>query len=543
MKFNSNERRADDMELTLRNAMRLGKFSECEVVAGHKGLSRVVKNITIMEVPEVVQWLKDKELILTSLFAIKDDLNAQNTLIQKLNTAGATALAIKPSQFIKTIPTGITESANRLGFPIVIIPDHVKYLDILSPVMHHIFNEKVVLQEEVEDATKILHELSLHDQGIGVFAENLSFLTKNKITIESEVSFIKLSTTLFKDFTPLNEGQKYELSIIQRPLQINREYENNSVSCIVAPILVDGEYFGNITSWGMPNGHLSLDLAILEKASTLLSLEFLKLKVKHSIEQQYESDFMREVLFSHNITEKNVIEWGKEHRITKDKQYVCLLFSARYQKSKNKHYEKLKDYNINDIIKKTKNDILVGYIRNGICVILPANENNLIEYYKRIFSEIKKHIGSEFNLSAGVGRKETGPIGIQKSFQQADQALYLSETMYDFDEIVFYDDLGAYRLINQLKDNQELYDFHEETIGKLISKDKNNELLHTLKEYYIQDEILKITANSLFIHVNTLKYRIKKVEEITGCDLKTSEGKMNIYLGLKIHELLKYFGN
>src|SRR5699024_11033083 len=484
-----------------------------KVVAGHKGMSRIVENITIMEVPEIVQWLKGRELILTSLFAIKDDLEARNMLVQRLHSAGASGLAIKPSQFVESIPIEIIDSANKLGFPVIEIPDDVKYLDILSPVMHHIFNEKIVLQEDFELATKVLHEISLNVKGVEEFVKNVRYLTKNIITIESEFAYIEVPTPAYP-ISPLDKDQIYELTHIHTPIYFNSEYGGEMLSYIVATIMVDGQYYGNLTCWEMNTDHLSTDLAILEKASSLLSLEFLRLKVKYDVEQQYKSDFIRELLFSENIKEKNMIEWGKKYRITKDTEYVCLLFNTKDKGFKTDNYEKIKDYEINTILQNIKPGVLVGHIRNGVCIILPVRDD-MEQVYKRMYDALSNHISSTSKLFLGIGRVGAGPEGIQQSFMQAEQAVHLSESIKDSQGIIYYDDLGVYRLINQLKDQKELFDFYEETIGKLIEHDTNNELLKTLKAYFNNDEVLKNTANDMYIHVNTLKYRIRKIEEIT----------------------------
>ncbi|WP_339226833.1 PucR family transcriptional regulator ligand-binding domain-containing protein [Oceanobacillus sp. FSL K6-2867] len=524
------------MSLSLRNAMKLGKFSECEIVAGHQGLARIIENITIMEVPDIIQWLKGKELILTSLFAIKDDLDAQNMLVQQLHNSGASGLAIKTSRYIQTIPDEIINTANRLGFPVIIIPDHVKYLDILSPVMHHVFNDKVVLQEDLDQATKILHEISLHSQSIDDFRMHVSNLTKNMITIESEFPFIELPD-LEKSITPLSERQIDELSVIQRPMQYEREIDRKAISCIVAPIIVDKQYYGNITCWEVNNKHLSTDLAILERASSLLSLEFLKLKVKYDVEQQYKNDFIRELLFSENMKAKNLIEWGDKYRITRQDAYRCLLIRAMDRNSAEEMNVELKGYRMDAIIQRIIPGVLIGHISKGICIILPALEDREHLCHK-ILEVLSKDVASTVQLHLGVGRLETGPEGIQQSYVQAEQALRLGISVMHTQEILYYDDLGSYRLLSKLKDDHELLAFYDETVGRLLPYDTRNELLNTLTSYFYNDEILKLTANDLFIHVNTLKYRIKRIEELTGHDLKKSEGKMNLYLGLKIHRLL-----
>ncbi|MTD30712.1 PucR family transcriptional regulator ligand-binding domain-containing protein [Planomicrobium sp. YIM 101495] len=525
------------MSITLRNAMKIGKFGDCKVIAGHEGLSRVIDSVTIMEVPEIVQWLKGKELILTSLFAIKDDTHAQNMLVQNLHIAGATALAIKPSQFVDEIPEEIIRSGDKLGFPIIEIPDHIKYLDILSPVMHYIFNEKVVLQEDLEQASRILHEISRNTKGLKEFVENVGYLTKNLITLEAEFPFIDVPE-FSHQFAPLTKEQIYELSVIQRPLYFHREFNGETVSSIAAPIINEGEYYGNITCWEVNNENLPIDLAILEKASSLLALEFLKIRVKYDIEQQYKKDFIQELLFSENIKEKNIIEWGDKHRITREDEYVCIVVSSQEEHSFEESGFQLKEYQIEDAFLKMHPESLICQLKGRMCFILKVRMDLQARDYQAILQMVSEQLTSKVPLFIGAGRKEKGPEGIQNSFMQAEKAIRLNRTINNSASIYYYDELGAYRLLDQLKDNEELLDFYQETVGKLIQQDTNHELIKTLKALFFYDEVLKTTAEALFIHINTLKYRVKKIEDITQCDLKTSEGKMNLFLGLKIYELL-----
>lgn len=529
------------MGISLRKSLKLGKFSECKVVAGHQGLDRIIENITIMEVPDIVKWLKGKELILTSLFAIKDDIDAQNILIQRLYYAGATALAIKPFETMDGIPKGIIENANKLGFPVIQIPKDVKYLDILSPVMHHIFNEKVVLQEDIEQVTSVLQEISISSQGIEIFVENVSSITKNMVTIESELPFIETPKPE-QDISPLTKDQKHELSILQRPVRYERIFGEKKVPCIIAPIIVDGDYYGNITCWAVNNEHVPMDLAVLEKASSLLSLEFLKIKVKFEMEQQYKNDFMRELIFNKSISDENIIEWGAKYRISKDQQYFCMLIGEKLDHKKNIH-DIVEKSELSSFLLKDYSQMLVGIIRNKICIIVPIEEGNQKSICDKIFSKVKRYTQNINDIYAGVGEVYYGPKGIRKSFYQAEQAFKLKKMSKDISGIIYYKELGSFRLLGSLVGTQELNDFYEETIGRLLKCDSKGELINTLKAFFENNEAIKGTASELFIHINTLKYRLKRIEEITGHDLKKTEDKMNLYLGLKIHELLNYQKN
>lgn len=530
------------MTLTMNDVMNLGKLNECEVVAGHQGMNRVVKHISVIEVPEVAKWLKGNELLLTTLYSIRNDEEGQISLIQKLNASGVSGLAIKPSQ-LPDIPQSIIDSANELNFPIIKIPVEIKYLDILTPVMNRLVNDKIILQEDVTQATSLLEEVLLNNRGIVVFKENLKAIIKNPISIESEL----LSDQLLDGhrIEPLSEEQIFELILIKRPLKLKRKIKGETVPCIVAPVILEGEYFGNISSWIDGTSDLSMDIAILERAVTLLSIEFLKIKAKIEVEHQYENDFVRELLYSENINRKNIVEWGSHFRISNYSISTCLILSVRNTENNETDHSMLKDINIYNKLKSLTPEILLGYSGKGLTIIVTASNKRRAEdaeVFKEYYKIIKNNIDAKYNLIMGAGRPEKGIKGIQTSFEQAEMAMLLSEKIDKKDEyqIYSYNELGAYLLLDTLKTSKELDTFYYNILGNLLETDKNHELLNTLKEYFNHDESLKVTADYLFIHVNTLKYRMKKVEKITNQDLNTSEGKLNLNLALKIFDMKKF---
>lgn len=527
------------MNLILRDLLKLGGFSECRLIAGEGGLDRQIKSITVLEVPEVAKWVSGDEFILTSLYAVKDDLEAQLQLVERLNASGAAGLGIKPAHFIGEIAKEILEKGDKLNFPIIEIPENVIYLELMSPVMHALFNNKVVLQEDLERATKILNELSLREQGIQEYAKTIGFLVNNEITIESELPIIDSYIPNGK-LQSLEESKKQEFSIVRRALQMDRYLNDSPVSCMVVPIIVEGDYFGNITSWGNYDEHLSKDIAVLEKAASLLSFEFLKSKMQLDIEQRYESDFMRELLFSQNIREKSVIEWGGKYRISKNDRYACLLFSVVKAGTGEKQFLILRNYRLTSVLKQIYPRALVGAIRNGICIIAPVESvDQLRKLADHYYNQIKGQIGKDHELSLGVGKSEIGVKGIQDSFLQADKALYFAERQDRKEQISFYESLGVYRLIYSVRNERELSEFFKETFQGLLKESKSEELFYTLTVYFDNNESLKETARELFIHVNTLKYRLGRIEELTGYSLKKSEDKMNLFIGMKIAALMR----
>ncbi|MDF2679025.1 MAG: hypothetical protein K0R47_215 [Brevibacillus sp.] len=530
------------MPISVRQLMRVGGLRDCRVVAGHKGLERLVKYVTIMEVPDIVKWLKGDELILSSLFPIKDDDEAQKQLIRQLHERGTAALAIKPHRFIDEIPQSLLDEADAFDFPVIEIPEDISYLEILPPVSHAIFDRKVVLQEDLEQANKVLNEISLNEQGMGSLIQTLGMLTKNTITVESMLSYVEVPPLPFA-CVPLSAEQIHELAIIKRPIHLTRPCERGEIECIVAPILLDSKVFGNITCWAFEMDHLEMDLAILEKASTLLALEFLRLKVRFDTEQQYKNEFLRDVFVNEHLNLEDVRERGLPYGFSLDEPYLCLVVQMEGEE---------KRVNPLDLAARTEQllrlwspQVITGFFRQVVVCLLPARNSDTDEEIKRrgdtLAEKLKKQMALTGGLRIGIGRNHgAGMSGLRESFREAQQSILLGSVMHKRRTVIHYNDLGIYRLLAQCKDTAERNSFFEETVGKLFAHDQNSDLqlVKTLRLYFQHDEKLTETSAALFLHVNTLKYRLRRIEKLTGYSLQKSEGKMMLHIGLKLADLM-----
>ena len=103
-----------------------------------------------------------------------------------------------------------------------------------------------------------------------------------------------------------------------------------------------------------------------------------------------------------------------------------------------------------------------------------------------------------------------------------------------------FSDLGMVRLLYN-NDRRELEEFYHETLGELEQYDQElgNDLTTTLKSYLAHSCDLKRTAQALFLHPNTLRYRLKKVEELLEIDLEDLDTKLDLMIAFKIKYLLK----
>jgi purine catabolism regulator len=104
-----------------------------------------------------------------------------------------------------------------------------------------------------------------------------------------------------------------------------------------------------------------------------------------------------------------------------------------------------------------------------------------------------------------------------------------------------FDDLGIYRILSHEDIQPELYQFFMETLGPIVDYDreKDAELLDTLKMYYQCGCNLKKVSEEMYTHYNTVIYRMQRIKEIGSIDFNDANTTLNVHIALKILDVLK----
>lgn len=130
------------MAITVAEALKLIPFKQASVIAGKGGLSKYIKGVTVIDSPDVANWLKGGELLLTTTYAFKDNPESLYQLLEDISNKRATAVVIKLSRFIQDILPEVLELADRLDLPLIDVPFHIPWIDIINPVTTEIIKQK-----------------------------------------------------------------------------------------------------------------------------------------------------------------------------------------------------------------------------------------------------------------------------------------------------------------------------------------------------------------------------------------------------------------
>ena len=131
---------------------------------------------------------------------------------------------------------------------------------------------------------------------------------------------------------------------------------------------------------------------------------------------------------------------------------------------------------------------------------------------------------------------------VSKSYKEAKLALDVGKIFFDEKEVIAYSALGIGRLIYQLPVNLCKI-FIEEIFGDNVPMDLDEETLNTLNKFFENNLNVSETSRQLFVHRNTLVYRIEKIQKSTGLDLRSFDDALTFKIALMVVNYMKYLDN
>ncbi len=128
---------------------------------------------------------------------------------------------------------------------------------------------------------------------------------------------------------------------------------------------------------------------------------------------------------------------------------------------------------------------------------------------------------------------------LSKSYKEAKMAMDVGKIFYAEKSVAAYHSLGIGRLIYQLPVNLCKI-FIEEIFGDNIPTELDDETLNTLNKFFENNLNVSETARQLYVHRNTLVYRIERIQESTGLNLRTFDDALTFKIALMVANYMKY---
>jgi purine catabolism regulator len=559
------------MSITVNRLLELDKFSECKVIAGYPGLEKEVTIVNIMDAPDIINWVKKGELILTTGYVIKDDINLQKKLIKDLKSRGCSGLAIKLKRFIEMIPEEIIKIADELNFPLIELPLKYSLSEILQLISAEIINSHVNKLQRSQEIQKELTQIALRGEGLTKLSEVISRIIKTPILImDRKFRVLAMPKSLQEN---LNSSLDMKESLLTlKDLVNNTEFIDNSfikgridfineiLDCFIYYIKPETEVIGYIVVLSSKDKTLKeRDHLALEQALTVVALEILKAKSIKETRLRIRADFFDDLLTGKFDSDTDLDQLGPVHGLDLSKKYSCVIVNVEdFQKLR---IDKLADDNkrlwrivkevelvINKAAQKEQFYVATIIRRNKIVMLLEGfqgesdkeNKNRCITFANKIHEVVHVQL-TEANLTIGIGKRYS-VLDFYNSYNEALKSAELGRKLTKKGFIFYIDDFKIYNLLKSSFNYDVLKHFHNTILNELIKydNDNNTNLLETLEYYFRCNGNISQASKEMFIHRNTFIYRFEKIKEILNNDLISSDELFEIQLAIKIGRLLTY---
>ena len=542
------------MNLTLKKALSIHPLNNATILAGRNGLDRTIDLIGILDAPDSARFVKPNEFVMTTGYIFKENPNCQKQIIEELTNRGAAGLGIKINRYISNILPEMINFANEHSFPLIALPNEYSWFEISSPILVEKFNTKKIVDTNFLDVLKDLSEKivssSNFDEMLLVLEEKIKtpcsiYNTLNNSIISYPSNFIQpynIETIIAKSSDAANTLFNYNNLI--RITNI----DSCGYSIIVAPITYKTSNLGYILIWENQSRLTNEELAALQVAVMAIRLSFIE-------SQNPKEDLMNaqnEFLFKLLIEDINNIDYiyfrANQLGIKLDDDYEVSVAEV-WEKQESGSMEPV----TGDVFNKFRNqmykinrkfNVLNCFGKLGELIFLipiTPNINNDVEIktIKAKVKEIKTDLERSYmNLvfTFGSGKYYPGLHDLKLSYKEAITSLKLGIKIYDRGTMTHFRDLGVYRFLSNPNIDSELKCFKNDFISPIIKFDNenNSELLKTLKIFLECGRSNRECAKLMFVHHNTIRYRLEQIEEICNLDIKSPETLLILEITMKI---------
>lgn len=542
------------MALTIEKALsELPILSSAEVVAGRQGLGNIIRWVHIVDIPELSPWVREHDLLMTTAYAIKDLPEGQNRLISTLVEHHMAGIIIAIGRYIQEIPAEFIADADRYDFPVIQLPWDVPFVEVTRAIHEWILRQQMVMTEQSFEIHKVLTQLVIDGGDLPQLAKSLASLINRSVTIEDP----SLRMLAYYTFDPPDELRKISIELKKTPdraigiLQKMGIFEFPSTTPqvhfvapipeigmvferILAPIRVGGQLFGYIwvISGGTPLSQL--DFEAIERAASIAALIMSREQAIFEAEQRGRAKIFESLMDPDAATNfYEIAETMRRLGLHGDYQIITLE-----DKSEKKRSLRALIRFAEDQFQAAPYDGTV--IEWGNRVVLLVTAQGLCDGMAIANRMVEKGEDIGFCLFAGLSRRTNQATGVRKCYQEAVDALQIGYLLGEQGKRIWaYDHMGYLIWLASLPPEMKELNYFEAIVQKIQDYDRQrkSDLLRTLEVFLDTLANMQQTAESLYIHRNTLRQRLNRIQDLWDLDLNDTHVLINLYLVIKARKI------
>ncbi|MFC7681799.1 PucR family transcriptional regulator [Paenibacillus sp. GCM10028914] len=559
--------------LTVKDLMKIKAIDGLKIVAGEEGIHNPISIVNIIENPDAFDWLSPNELLLSTGYIFKSSIELQNRIIKELAELNCAGLVVKMKRYFDKIPQNMIDEANKYGLPLLELPFEYTLSNVISIINEKVSGEYDLLNRKTLDMHNIFFKITLEGGGIAKISSMLSETISNPIIIvdkdwrlvhHTEHPQNKSPLEYYLDFSSKKPVFNKEfidsipknLSEMKKSIKRSYHSEDAEIKCRVIPIAASNDIYGYIVIWQSVRKLTEFDYINLQQASTIMALELIKAREIKELELRIKQDSFDDLL-SGKITSQEALQTlCYLHGLNPSYMYYSIVINIEVNEVAKIEDMITRKYTMESVAKKcvgiiyemahkATGEIKCFYRNNRVIILVGQNEdrppitiNEAKQYANELLDLLLNKTKETFLI--GIGQQYSKISSLYKSFSESNEMIKLMQQKNLQNKVTHYEDYSVHHFLESNIKEAALEEFFRKCLGKVYDHDQihGTSYMLTLENHFLNNLNVTETSKAMFLHRNTLIYRIDRIKEILNVDLKHSEELLRIQLALKIFRIL-----
>jgi purine catabolism regulator len=562
--------------LAVRDLLAVPVLAGARIVAGEAGAGRVVERVNVMEVPDILRWVKPNELLLTTGYPLRHAPTPLAELVAGLDEAGLAALAVKPHRYLDGLPADLLAAADARAFPVIELPPDVAFDDILNEVLSDVLDRQAAVLARADRVHHALVQIALDGGELGDLAGELARILGGPVFATTPDGRILAAGGEAEALAAVTEGECFDSG---RRLRTESEpsglTEHHGTRHALVPIVAGRVDHGRLVAFAGRRAFDAADVAALERAATVAALAVVKQLAVSAVEDRYRADFLRDLLTGRvedpgsAVAHCASLGWdigfgpvaepsgladtaGRSMKPAAPRPPAergpLLVIVAEIDPGQSVLPVSRQELRPADerfaaawqtvVVSHDRTAPVAGFHREVVVVLrAPSAPEAADRLVRGLIGEVSgTGGGGRRTFSTGVSRPVRAVEDLPGAYEQARRAVRMGRRLNGPASVAHFDSLGVYRLLALVPDPAELRNFARETLRDLAEVgDPDADDLRTTLEVLLDTNLnVAEAARRLHFHYNTLRYRIGKIERMVGPFMERADLRLDLSVALRV---------
>jgi purine catabolism regulator len=529
--------------LTLRELM--GEL-EVTMLAGENTVDLPIRWVHMTELLDPTPWLSGGEVLLTTGMQL-DTPAHQREFIELLADHDLAGLGFGTGFQHEVVPEAIVEAARYRDFPVFEVPYELPFIAITEAAFSKLVNEQYAVLRRALAAQERLERVVLSERGLDALAGTLTTLVGASVYVFDGRGELLVQHAFRRhlgadELKTLRDGVRDHIAR-REYVQFMPAIEDLS-RALAIPVVSDAGGGGGTPTpeaWLVAikdDAPLSdFDRLALRQAVTIVALELLRERVAGDTERRLAGDVLAGLLageLSGTDLQRRLEPFGLSGTVS-----ALALPKPQNRSGVRGGSVALAEAALASALRAEATPALVATNGQVVALIPGLEDDALFALAERVATRVADELTDQ-DVRVGVGRAVTGGDA-RRSYHEARCTLEaLALGLGRGAKIATYRDLGSFQLLLSLQDDEALKLFCDSILGPIEQSEGyyGGELMRSLEAFIEENGQWERAAKRLFCHRHTLRYRIRRVEELTGRDLASARDRIEFWLALRGRELI-----